>query len=526
MELSTSFVSDTFGNGSPLYQILNAQQLVPGEEPSYQICKLLYLYHPLGKKIVDAPISKAMGKRRDIIITEDISERLVKRYNEVWDLMSIDDYIANTYRLSRIYGAGSVAVIPDNGKSESPLTPEELRKKGTNLKFSVFDPLNTAGSMVGVLDPNDPQFLKYATIAVAGKPYAKSRAHIQLYEQPIYLSYTNSAFGYVGRSVFNRALYPLQSFLSSMITDNMVVLKSGVLVAKVRQPGSISDRIMHAANQFRLNILKSAKTGNTIAVQPDEDIQSLDLHNLDYAVPRNNILENIALSLDMPSSFLTNESLAQGFGEGSEDAKLIAGYIDDVRLEMQPLYDFFDNIVQHVAWSPDYFETLQAQDKDYKGMSFEEFFSRARRSFRAKWPAALEPTKKELVLMQKEQYTSVLEVYNTLAPTLSGENLARLIDWTTANLNEAQNLFPNRLELDAEEVAKESEQLAKQNMKMTGVATAGGGLMTGNRPAGLGMSRMRGKPQSQGPSAGKPDKPWKRGTDVSGDGITSVTNRL
>jgi len=524
MDLSTSFISDTFGDGSPLYQILNAQQLVPGEEPSYQVCKLLYVYHPLGKKIVDAPISKAMGKRRDIIITEDISERLVKRYNEIWDSMAIDDYIANTYRLSRIYGVGSVAVIPEDGNTDKPLSPDELRNSGTNLKFSVFDPLNTAGSMVGILDPNDPQFLKYSSIAVAGKQYAKSRAHIQLYEQPVYLSFTNSAFGYVGRSVFNRALYPLQSFLSSMITDNMVVLKSGVLVAKIRQPGSISDRIMHAANQFRLNLLKTAKTGNTIAVQPDEDVQSLDLHSLDYAVPRKNILENIALSLDMPSSFLTNESLAQGFGEGSEDAKLIAGYIDDVRLDMQPLYDFFDNIVQHVAWSPEYFETLKSQDPDYRKMSFEEFFSKARRSFRTKWPAALEPTKKELVLMQKEQYTSVLEVYNTLAPSLSGDNLARLVDWTTANLNEAQNLFPNRLELDAEEIAKESDIIAKQNASMGGEAIPG--VMSGNKPAGIGMSRMRGKPHAPGRSELSPHKAGKRGTDTNGDGITAITNRL
>ena len=134
---------------------------------------------------------------------------------------------------------------------------------------------------------------------------------------------------------------------------------------------------------------------------------------------------------------------------------------------------------------------------------------------------------KELVLMQKEQYTSVLEVYNTLAPTLSGDNLAKLVDWTTANLNEAQNLFPNRLELDAEEVAKESEMIAKQNQKMTGVATAGGGLMTGNRPAGIGMSRLKGKsPNAPGKSSLTPREPGKRGTDVSGDGITSVTNRL
>lgn len=422
------------------------QELVPGSQPSYEVCKDLYLYHPLGKKIVDAPVSKAMNKRRDILVTDDISEQVAKRFNEVWDDMEIDTYIANCHRLSRIYGISSVAVMPQDGDVNKPLTPEELYSG--NITFNVFDPLNTAGSLVGILDPNNPDYLKYSTIAVQGKQYAKSRTHIQLYEQPIYLSFTNSAFGYVGRSVFNRALYPLQSFLSSMITDNLVMVKSGVLVAKVRQPGSITDRVMSMAQQFRLNILKQARTGNTISVQPEESIESLDLHNLDYSIPRKNILENIALSLDMPNSFLTGESLAQGFGEGSEDAKLIAGYIENIRLDTQKMYDFFDNIVQYVAWSPDYFETLKSSDSKYSGMDYQAWFNRARDSFQAIWPPALEPTKKELVLHQKELYKSVLEVYKTIRPEVEGENLGRLIDWATTNLNESKEIFPNSLHLD------------------------------------------------------------------------------
>ena len=78
-QFSTAYIAETFGQGSPLYQILMTQNLVPGEQPSYEVCKLLYVAHPLGKKIVDAPINKAMTKRREIVVTEQLTEKVVKR---------------------------------------------------------------------------------------------------------------------------------------------------------------------------------------------------------------------------------------------------------------------------------------------------------------------------------------------------------------------------------------------------------------------------------------------------------------
>ena len=294
---SIEVISSGVEENTPLYNILMTKTLVPGQTPSYEICKDLYLYHPLGKKIIDAPISRAMNKRREIVVLEQ-PDFVVRRFDEKWDELQADYYIADCYRLSRIYGISSLAIVPENGDTSSPLKPKELWKD--KIRFNSLDPLNTAGSMVGILDPNQPDFLKYSSIAVQGKQYSPGRAHIQLYENPVYLSFTSSAFGYVGRSAFNRCLYPMQSYLQSMIADNLVMVKSGVLVAKVDQPGSIIDKIQTAAQSIRLSILKSARTGNTVAIKPTESIESLDLHYLDYQKQRLNILETIALSLDMP----------------------------------------------------------------------------------------------------------------------------------------------------------------------------------------------------------------------------------
>ena len=446
---SIEVISSGVEENTPLYNILMTKTLVPGQTPSYEICKDLYLYHPLGKKIIDAPISRAMNKRREIVVLEQ-PDFVVRRFDEKWDELQADYYIADCYRLSRIYGISSLAIVPENGDTSSPHKPKELWKD--KIRFNSLDPLNTAGSMVGILDPNQPDFLKYSSIAVQGKQYSPGRAHIQLYENPVYLSFTSSAFGYVGRSAFNRCLYPMQSYLQSMIADNLVMVKSGVLVAKVDQPGSIIDKIQTAAQSIRLSILKGARTGNTVAIKPTESIESLDLHYLDYQKQRLNILETIALSLDMPAQFLTSDALSQGFGEGTEDAKLITSYIDRVRLDMKNLYDFMDMIVMHSAWNPAYFESIRSQLKDPL-ISYEEFFNSCRRSFRSRWPDALEPSKKERIEQQRISYESVLQVWNSLSRTTEGNNKGQLMQWVVDNLNEMNDLFPNKLKIDASEVA-------------------------------------------------------------------------
>lgn len=453
--IMSAIVMNGWTQDSPLYQMMLCQDIVPGQQPSYEMCKLIYTLHPLGKKIVDAPIARSMAKRREIVVL-DAPECVIERFNDTWDRLDIDTHLANVVRLSRIYGIASVAVMPPDGDTSKELTPEELRKG--DFTFNVYDPLNTAGSLVGILDPLNPYFLKYSTISVMGKSFHRSRVHLELNEQPVYLDYTVSAFGYVGRSIFTRSLYPLQSFLQSMVADNLVVTKAGVLVAKIKQPGSIIDKIQQIAQNIRLNILKSARTGNTISVLPDEDIVSLDLHNVTYQEQRHNILEAVALSLDMPSQFLTSESLAKGFGEGAEDAKLISNFIDNFRRELRDAYNFMDQIVQYVAWTPEFFETLKIEyPEEFKNKSFEEWFAQCQKTFKTVWPEALEPSKKERVEFQKAQYQSVLETYKVFEPIALEDNRTKLIGWAQANLSELEEIFPNALDLDLELILKQDQ---------------------------------------------------------------------
>src|SRR3984893_3588762 len=223
-------------------EILLSGDIQPGDEPSYQICKLLYEAHPVAKKMVDAPIMMAQCQRREINIQRGPEELVRKKFLEQWEADGADRYIANTTRLARIYGVSAIAVKVKGEADDKPLNFDKL--SDAEISFSVFDPLNIAGSVTLNLQPNAFDFLKSGGIVVQGQPYHESRTKIAMNEEPIYISYTASAFGFVGRSVYQRSLYPLKSFIQSMITDDIIVVKSGVIIAKMKTFGAIVDNIM------------------------------------------------------------------------------------------------------------------------------------------------------------------------------------------------------------------------------------------------------------------------------------------
>jgi len=62
------------GTGTALMTMLNAGDIEPGSDVSYQLCKVIYLYHPLGGKMVDRPIKIAQSQGRDIAIPDGPEE--------------------------------------------------------------------------------------------------------------------------------------------------------------------------------------------------------------------------------------------------------------------------------------------------------------------------------------------------------------------------------------------------------------------------------------------------------------------
>lgn len=442
---------------SALMRLLVCDEIVPGASPSYEICKTIYAYHPLGAKMAEAPIKRAQSQRRELKIPNGPEAELVEAFEKEWGRIGgvgADQLIRNVHSLSRVYGIAALAMMCDEVPAEEPLPWERIHE--LELSFNILDPLNTAGSLVLEQDPNKPGFLKPGAISVAGKAYHPSRTTVVMNEQPLYIEWTNSAYGFVGRSVYQRALFPLKSYVNSMITDNAVTEKAGLLVFKQQQPGSMVDRISRGFNAAKRMLLKGAKTGNVLSMGPNDSVESVDLKNLKDAAEfaRNNILKNIATAADMPAVLINQETLAEGFGEGTEDAKEIAGFVAGIRKEADPVYRFFDNLVMRRAWNPQFYEALQRQYPELEKIEYETAFYQWKNAFKATWPNLLVEPDSEKAKTDDVVTKAAIALFEVLAPALDPINKATLAGWVAEVFNSRKTFASTPLTIDLEAMAE------------------------------------------------------------------------
>ncbi|WP_236668281.1 anti-CBASS protein Acb1 family protein [Burkholderia sp. ISTR5] len=436
-----------------LMRLLAADDLQPGSPPSYEMCKTIYSYHPLGAKMAEAPYEEALSQDREITIPGAPEDDLVEAFRREWaklGTVGADEIIKNFMTLKRVYGIASLIVGARELPTNEPLPLDRLHE--LDLYFNILDPLNTAGSLVLNQNPNASDFQKPQYLRVANHDYHPSRAVIALNEAPIYIEWTNSAFGFVGRSVYQRALYPLKSYVQSMITDNQIIEKSGLLVYKMKSPGAVIDKVALAWGNLKRRMLKGAKTGNVMSIGLDESIESIDLKNIRDAAEfaRTNVIKNIATAAKMPAVMIAQDTLTEGFGEGTEDAKMIARFIDRIRIEMGPAYEFLDPIVMRRAWSPEFYASMQRKYPDYAGVPYATAFVQWKNAFTATWPNLLVEPDSERIKTDDVITKAAIACVEVMLPELDPENKATAIAWLAEVMNERKLMFSSPLEIEIE----------------------------------------------------------------------------
>jgi Anti-CBASS protein Acb1-like len=473
-------ITATSSTGKALLDLLATDEIEPGSEPSYQIVKIIYTFHPLGAKIAEAPISMAQSQERTVTV-QDAPKEVLAEFKKHWKLNQADDNIHNVMSLKRVYGLASIILGCKEVPSDKPIDMTTLWDK--SIFFNVLDPLNTAGSLVLNQIPTASDFNKPATVRVNGQTYHPSRFQVVMNEHPIYLEYNPAAFGFVGRSVYQRVLYPLKGFILTMVANNMIAQKLGLLVVKQKSSGSVVTNIMQKLAGIKRFMLKQGHTNQVLGIGTEESIETLNMMNVDGAgtFARTNILKDIATGADMPAKLLENETMVAGFGEGTEDAKNIARYIERIRMQMDPVYNWFDNIVQYRAWSPPFFKRMQAKYPErYKDVTYDDAFSEWRANFQATWPSLLIEPESEQSKIEGVKLEAAIAVLQTLLPELDPANKALLIESALANIGENKRLFAHDFALDYDALlahlienadrAKQQTELGESEEKPDGVA--------------------------------------------------------
>lgn len=453
-------VESTFGPNS-LWRTIMDENILPGHAPSYELCKLLYTSHPLGGKIAHMPVEMALGEARTIRVDSAPDDEAAKEFLHHWAYNGCDDVIAKIGTKARIYGLAAMvfgAVDPATGKpipTDEPVPFNRLHE--LDIYFNVVDPLNTAGSVTLNQDPNDPDFLKAAaSLAVNGRPYCKGRFVALMNEGPEYLDYEGSAYGYSGRSSFRRCVYPLRSYLETQVANNQVAHKAGVIIAKIKQASSTANQMMKVFSSRKAETLKFSSNENVITIDKDEEITSLNLQNVDGSLHgvRQSILEDIAAAATMPAQILKAETLAQGFGEGTEDAKQIAQYVARMRRWLKPVYDFCDAVTMRRAWNPAFIRTMKEKNpEEYGNKSEETIFREWQASFVAQWPSENNDAEQSDAI--EKNYRILLDTARILMPMVQNypDGMAELLEFMQTNINNTDNqLFAGELNIDTDAI--------------------------------------------------------------------------
>ena len=83
----TALAEITVGSslGNALTELLEAEDIVPGEQPSYALCKSIFLAHPLGAKLAELPIIMAQCQKREISIPDSPEDDVRERFVQQWE---------------------------------------------------------------------------------------------------------------------------------------------------------------------------------------------------------------------------------------------------------------------------------------------------------------------------------------------------------------------------------------------------------------------------------------------------------
>lgn len=440
---------------SELMQILDSDAIKPGTDVGYNTCKLLWQFHPLGGKLVEKPINMAMCKPRSYNVETDPDERVVRQFREVWERMGLNEKIKNLFYVSRCYGAAAIGVGTDGVTCREPLPTFGLREE--DVYINVWDPLNAAGSMVTDQNPNSRFFQQAnATLKIASKSWHPSRTLKIFHGTPIYLEYQNSTFGFTGRSVFQRVLYPMKSYIGTMVANNLVAKKAGVLVAKTEQNGSVASNLMAAATGKKRENVKIAENEGVLSIGPKDDIESLNLQNVDKALStaRDNIISDIAAGSDVPAILIKEEAFSNGFGEGKEDSKAISQYVDGVRQVIEPVMDYFERLVRYIAWNEDFYTSLKNDYPDIITEDYQTTFRMWEREFDAEWQELVEESPDK----RRESDSKVVQqagaLFSIMAPQLDPENRAMAAEWLASVTNSTETYGDSPMLIDKEALSK------------------------------------------------------------------------
>lgn len=295
---------------------------------SYIDCQNLYSFIPLAKRIINLPIKIAMNNI-------NISFGKDNKYKDIEELNNIDinyvktlctEYISKV----RLYGYSILLpIISDKDDISKVLMKDQLY--GTDIRYNILDPLNVTVDIDR--DPSSYSYKKITNIRISqGKMkqvYSKRVLALQNNLNNQYLQYNRASYNYIGLSELQVA-FPLINLLTSTLTSmERQLLHSSIMVL---EQDSSTTNINTQALVNQSASLNDTKQDSVIILNNGLKLNQFQLQNMDSI---SNVITNInkliSLSIDIPTALFCDESVSNGFGDGSNESRIVEMYLSDIR---------------------------------------------------------------------------------------------------------------------------------------------------------------------------------------------------
>lgn len=307
---------------------------------SYDECKDIYLHWPLGKRVVTSLTNFALSAKRDISFN-DLPIQCVKLYEDTLDSFKVVQIVKQAGNYARMYGMSAIFVAHKKVKPNKPLSYDDLNPN--DLSFNVLDPLNLAGIQINQ-DPTSVAYQKVTKVIVNGQNVHPTRILILFNDIPLYLRWIPSTYSWGSPSVFENMKSLIKSWNRCVIALERMATKAGSIIVKHRDSAVLNSITVRAA-EATLDQIRNMQNDGIASLEKDASIELFNLTGCDVVdsiIEQMNKLILLALA-DTPSNILLDKNLAEGFAEGSEDAKVMTMAIDSFReRSLTPAYKFLD----------------------------------------------------------------------------------------------------------------------------------------------------------------------------------------
>lgn len=351
---------------------------------TYEECRDIYRFWPLGKRIANALPGFAMSAQRRFVV-KNAPQEVNNKLQEAASELGLDESVKQCAVYARVFGLSSIYVASEVGGGEA-LTYKDIQEHGFAL--NVLDPLAMGGSIQVDNDPLSPTFNQPVALRIRGQKIHSARIKVVYNDIPLYYKFNPSSFAFSGPSIYQNMTLLIRAWNRAVVALQRIATKAASLIKTSKETANITGLALTAARK-NLELIRSMENDGIASIRSGDTIEFFQLsgvQEVDTILQQLNTALMMALS-DTPSGILLDKNLSVGLNDGSEDMKAILMAVDNFRVHvLKPLYVFVDKFLCYKAWDVDFVKEMIEEFPDlYRGKSANEVLAGWMKDYSFEW---------------------------------------------------------------------------------------------------------------------------------------------